>query len=100
MMDFGQSANRGEVFGSELQNIFELFPRVRKAADFNQRPAERDMSGEIGWMPDEAGRAGLDRFFKPSGATVFLRQRREGDRRRVRMDPALQLFYARTVRHG
>jgi len=51
-------------------------------------------------MPDEAGRAGLDRFIKSAGAAVFLRQRREGDRRRVRVDPAFQFFYARTVRHG
>ena len=45
MMDFRKSANGGEVFGGEFENVFELFPCVLKAADLNQRPAERDVSG-------------------------------------------------------
>jgi hypothetical protein len=39
-------------------------------------------------MSNEAGGAGLDRFFETVGTPVFLGERGEGDRRRVRLDPA------------
>ncbi len=50
-------------------------------------------------MPNEAGGARLYRLLETIGAPVLLGERREGNGRRVRLDPAFQFFNARRVRH-
>ena len=95
VMDLGEPADRGEVLGREPEDVLELFPRVLVAADLDQRAPERDMRGQIGRMADQARRAGRDRLFEAPGAAEFLGERREGDGRRVRLDPAFELFNPR-----
>ncbi len=95
VMDLGQPADRREVLGREPEDVLELFPCVLVAADLDQRAPERDMCGQIGRMADEARRAGRNRLFEAPGAAEFLGQRRERDGRRVRLDPAFELFNAR-----
>ena len=51
-------------------------------------------------MAHQTRLAGFNGFLESSGATVFLGERRKRNRRRVRLDPAFQLFDARRVRHG
>src|SRR3954470_9658965 len=99
-MDLSQSPNSGQVFRRELQDVFEFRARVLQPADFNQRPTERYVRGEIRGMSNESGRAGIDRLGEPCSAAVLFRQRRKGDRRRVRLDPALQILDAWTIGHG
>ena len=48
------------------------------------------------WSP---ARQVVDRLGKHAQAAVFLGERREGDRRRVPLDPALQLLEARRIGH-
>ena len=100
VMDLGKAANGGKVFRRQLEDVFELFSRVLQPADFDQRAAERDVSGQVGRMAHEAGCAGCNRLLETLGAPVLLGERREGDGRRVRLDPAFQFFNARSVRHG
>jgi hypothetical protein len=95
VMDFRKSANGGKILRRKPQNVFELVPRVLQAADFDECAAEGHMGRQIGRMSNEAGGAGLDRFFETFSAPVFLGERGEGDRRRVRLDPASQFFNAR-----
>ena len=47
VMDLGKAANGGKVFRRQLEDVFELFSRVLQPADFDQRAAERDVSGVI-----------------------------------------------------
>ncbi len=68
--------------------------------DLDLGAAQRDVGGEIGRMTDKAGLAGVNRLVESFGATVLLGERREGNGRRVRLDPAFQFFDARRVRHG
>ena len=100
VMDLGKTANGREIFRRKSEDVLELVPRVLQAADFNECPAERHVGRQIGWMSNKAGGAGFDRFFETLGAPVFLGEGGEGDRRRVRLDPAFQFFNARRVRHG
>ena len=95
VMDFGKTPDGREILRRQPQDVFELVPRVLQAADFNECAAERHVSRQIGGMSNEAGGAGLDRVFETSSAPVFLCERGEGDRRRVRVDPAFQFLNAR-----
>jgi hypothetical protein len=40
-MDFGKSANGGEILRRKPQDVFELVPRVLQAADLDECAAER-----------------------------------------------------------
>ena len=100
MMDLREPANRREIFRREFQNVFQFGASFRKAADLDERPAQCDVSGKVGRMSNETGRARLDRFSESPGAAIFLGQRRKGNRRRVRLDPAFQFLDAWTVSHG
>lgn len=95
MVYLGKSPNRRQVLRSELEHELELLPRILHAADFYQCPTERDVRGKIGGMPNEPGPAGFDSFLESPGAPIFLGQRRKGNGRRVRLDPAFQFFDAR-----
>jgi hypothetical protein len=47
----------------------------------------------------QSGTACLDGIVEQAGATILIGQRGEGDRRRVLLDPALQLVDAGVVGH-
>jgi hypothetical protein len=47
----------------------------------------------------ESGAADVDRFLKMSGAAALLRQLREGDRRRVPLDPPSEIINPLTIGH-
>ena len=72
---------------------------VVELADLDQRAAERDARGNVRGMPQQSRAAGLDRFGEHAEAAVLLGERREGDRRRVPLDPALQFLESRRVGH-
>ena len=99
MMDFGDAANGGKVFRRALENVFELDERDVEIVELDQRAAERDPSREVTGMKFEAGAADVDRFLKVAGAPAFLGELREGDRRRVPLDPASKIVNPLAVGH-
>jgi hypothetical protein len=50
-------------------------------------------------VPLQAGAAGFDGVFVPADPPELFRKGREGNRRRVRVDPASQFLYPRVFRH-
>ena len=92
IVDLGKAADRGEIFGSGAEDGFELFPRRLVIAHFNQGASERHAGGEIRGMTLETDTAGFDRLLVVTDAAVFLREGRERNRRRVRLDPASQFL--------
>ena len=100
MMDVGQTANGRKILGSSTKNGLELRLRLIELSDFEQRAPERDTSGKIGRMPRKARATGFNGVVKTSCPAVFVGERGEGNRRRVLLDPALQLLDSRRVRHA
>jgi hypothetical protein len=100
VVDFGEAADRRQVFGSALQDLFELGECAVEIVQLNQRSPERHARGEITGVKLEARMADVDRLLKISGAAALLRQLREGDRRRVLLNPAPEILDAAVVRHG
>jgi len=98
-VDFSEGADCREVLGRRAEHVIELLARRFELAGLEQRAPERDARGQVGRVPLKAGPARLDRFLGPAHAPELLRQRGEGYRRRVRLDPAPELFDARTVGH-
>ena len=47
MMDLSESSYRSEILRCEFQNVLEFRACFLKSADFDQRTAERDVSGKI-----------------------------------------------------
>ena len=98
-MDLREAADGGEILRREAKDLFQLFLGLFVAADFDERPTERDARGQIRWMPLQARLTRRDSRFELPGATVFLGKSREGDRRRVHLDPASQFFDAGAFGH-
>ena len=84
MMDFGDAANRGEVFRRALAERVRArrAPSSRSLSSISARPSVTP-SREVTGMKFEAGAADVDRFLKVAGAPALLGELREGDRRRV-----------------
>ena len=87
-MDLGQPPNGREVLRRGLQYVFELGARLVVLLELNQGTPERDTRGKIGGMLLEAAAADLYSLVVRSCAAVFLGELREGNRRRVLLDPA------------
>ena len=85
--------------GRGAEDRFQLLARPVVVADLDQRAAERDAGGQIRRVPLQAAAAGLYGFFVAALTAVLLRQRRKRNRRRIHLDPASQLLYARILRH-
>src|SRR5471032_438884 len=99
MMDFGERADGREIFGCALEDVLELDEAGVEVVQLEQRAAERDARGQIGGMELEAGTADVDRFLVEAGAAAFLGELREGDRRRILLDPASKIFEPAVVGH-
>ena len=98
-MNFGKAADRGKILGRALQHVLELGERGVEVVELEQRPSERDARRQISGMEFEAGAANVDGLLEPAGAPQFLGQLREGDRRRVLLNPAPKIFDALAVGH-
>ena len=98
-VDFSERADRREVLGRGAEHVIELLARRFELPGREQRAAERDARGQVRWVPLEARTARLDRLLAAADAPELLGQRGEGNRRRVRLNPAFELFDARTVCH-
>ena len=97
--NLGERPDRSEVVRSQAHDLFELVLRVLELSGVEQGPSQRHVSGEITGVLRQAAAAQANRFVAITGAPVFFGQRREGNRRRVLFDPALQFFDPRMVRH-
>lgn len=100
MMDFRDAANGGEILGRALQHELQLGLRLVQLVELDERAAERDARGEITGMNGEAGAGHRDRLFVCAGAAALLGELREGDRRRVFLNPASKVFNPRKIGHG
>ena len=92
MVDFGKAADGGEVLGRALQDAFELDLRLFELLQLDQRTPERHPRREIPGVYGQAGTADVYGLLKLAGAAVFLGQLREGNRRRVLLDPSSKIF--------
>ena len=99
MMDFGDAANRGEIFRRALEDVLEFGERRLEIVELDQRAAQRDAGGEITRMKLETGAADVDGLLVMAGAAALLRQLGEGNRRRIRLDPASEIFNPLAVGH-
>src|SRR5690349_18774137 len=99
LFDIGQLANRAEIIGCSLEDIFELAGRFVVPTHFKQRTAERDASGEIRRMLCEAGPADAHGVLELPGPSMLFGELRKSNRRRILLDPASKFFNPRVVRH-
>src|SRR5262245_54296440 len=98
-MDFRESADCGEILRGALQHALEFIPRLVEVPGLHQGTPKRDAGGEIRRMALQSDAAGLYRLGVVAYPAVLFSERRKRNRRRIRKDPASQLFYARIVRH-
>ena len=99
LFDIGHLANRAEVIGCRLEDIFELAGRFVVPTHFKQRTAKRDASGEIRWVLCEAGLADAHGLLELAGAPMLFGKLRKCNRRRILLDPASKFFNPWVVRH-
>ena len=99
VLDLGQPADGGEVFRRALQDEIEGGLRLVEVIQLDQGAPERDAGGQVSGVNREAGPADLDRFLMLSSAPAFLGELREGDRRRIPVDPAPQIVNSVVVGH-
>jgi len=100
MMDFPETADRGEVFGSVLEDVFELALRLFELIQFEERASERDACGQVAGVSRETGAADFNGFFELAGAPEFFGELRKRNRRRILLDPAAKVVDARIVAHS
>ena len=79
VVDFGEAANRREVFRGGAEHVFELVARLLEAAKLQQRSAQRHARGKVGRVALQPGFAGRDRILELPGTPVFLGERGERD---------------------
>ena len=99
MMDLPETANGGEVFGSVLEDVFELALRFFELIQFEERASECDACGQITRVNRETGAARLDRFFELASPPELLSELRKRNRRRILLDPASKVVDALIVGH-
>jgi len=98
-MDLPETANGGEVFGSVLEDVFELALRFFELIQFEERASECDACGQITRVNRETGAARLDRFFELASPPELLSELRKRNRRRILLDPASKVVDALIVGH-
>ena len=74
VMDFGEPADGGEIFGRALEHELELGLRVVEQVQLEERAAERDAGREIAGMDVEPGAADVDRFLDAAPRAGILRR--------------------------
>jgi hypothetical protein len=94
MVRIGKSANGRKVFRRALEDVFEFLLRFIEQLQFDECPSERDARGQIGGMDRETRTADVYGFLKHGGAAVLFCELREGNRRRVQLDPSSQIIEA------
>ena len=99
MVNFRERPDRRQILWSRAEHLFELLARFVVAADLQEGSAQGDASREVRRMALQARPARGNRVVEVTRAAVFLGQRRERDRRRIRLDPASQFFNASGVGH-
>ena len=99
LMDLGQPPDGGEILGGRRQHLFELGLCGLQFALFDEGTAQRDVGREVRRMVDEAGAARLDGLFDPARPAQCLGQLREGNRRRILFEPALEFVDAELFSH-
>ena len=99
MMDFSQAADRGQVLGCVLEDVFELALRIFELIQLEEGASERNACGKVAGVYREAGAAGLDRFLELAGPPELLGELRKSNRRRILLDPASKVFDTRIVSH-
>ena len=94
VMNFGQASDRGEVLRRHCEDVFQLFARFVEPVHLDERASERHMRRKVCRMPLQAGLARRDGLFVLPSPPILFRKRRKRNRRRVRLDPASQIFDA------
>jgi hypothetical protein len=92
-------ADRREIFRSAPEHEFELALRLVELIQLEQRASERDVCGEVTGMDRQAGATGFNRLVDPPRTAELLSELREGNRRRILLDPASKVLDARRVGH-
>lgn len=100
MVNFRERPDRREILGSGAEHLLELVARFVVTADLEEGAAQGDASRQVRGMSLKPRPARRNRVVEVTGAAVFLGQGREGDRRRIRLDPASQFLNASGVGHG
>ncbi len=100
MMNFGDAADGCEIFGCALEDRRELGQRLVELVQLDQRTAEGDAGREIRRVYREAGATDVNRFLVLPRPPAFFGELREGDRRRILLDPASKIFDPLTVGHS
>ena len=88
VIDLREAAHRGQVLGGFGDHELELAARVGELAQVEQRAAEGHPRRQIAGVTHQPLAADADGFVRLPRAAVLLRELREGDRRRVVLDPA------------
>ena len=91
-VEIAQRAPCREIVGRGLQDQAQLALRLLVLVELHQAPTERHPRGDVGRMEAQTGARRVDGFVEPAGAPILLRQRGEGDRRRVGFDPASEFL--------
>ena len=100
MVNLRESADGGEILGGGAQDLLELCPRLFETPGLEQRAAQGDAGRQVGGMPLQSRFTDGNRVLELSAAAIFLRERGEGDRRRIQLDPASQFLDASAVGHA
>ena len=95
-----ESADGGEILRRTLEHVLELGERGVEIVELDQRASQRNARREISGMEFETGAADLHRLVVAAGAPQFFRQLREGDRRRVLLNPAPKILNPLAVSHS
>ena len=90
MRDFGQAPHRGEVFRRLGDYELEFLAGRWQAGEVEQGAAEGDPGRQVTRVPGQAFLTDPHRLFGLAGAAVLFGQLREGNGRRVTLDPAAQ----------
>ena len=85
--------------GAEPQHVLEFGPGLVDAAERDQCAPERDVRRQIRRVAPETSATGRDCLFEPALPAISSASGRERNRRRVHLDPALQLIDSLSVRH-
>ncbi len=88
VVNLGQAAHGGQVLRRFGDHELELAARLGQLAEVEQRAPEGHACRQVAGMTDQPVAADADGFVRLPRAAVLLRELREGDRRRVVLDPA------------
>ena len=95
-----EAAERRQVLGRGAQDARELRGCLVEVFEIDERATERHAGRQVIGMMRETFAADANGLLELAGAATLLRELRKGQRRRILLDPASQVFEAVRVGHA